>query len=245
MPQVYLNKKGVFLKMKDKVVVITGGASGLGARLARKFSEKEAKVVLLDVSNENLATISARLPHENFTYQTDVSSSENVEATFKTIYSEVGNVDMLINCAGIGRFDLAEKIPTKFVDGMIDINLKGTIFCTQQVLGAMKEKNAGQIINIISMSGKRAKHSEAIYSASKFGVTGFTQGVAIELEGTAVKIMGIYMGNMATELWKGEKPKDLDTYIDPEDMADIIIHNAEYRPNLSVEEVVVKNTQEG
>ncbi len=229
--------------MKNKIIVITGGGSGLGARLAKKYSTLGATVVLLDISKENLDKVSESLPNKNYTYSLDVSSKQNVGEVFKSIYYDVGDIDVLINCAGIGSFDVAEKIEEKYVNGMIDINLKGTIFCTQEVLGAMKKKNSGNIINVISMSGKRPVATESVYCASKYGVTGFTHAVALELENTAVRITGIYMGNMATELWKGDKPKDFDKFINPDDMADIIIENTKFRDNLSIEEIMVKNVR--
>lgn len=230
--------------MQSKNIVITGGSGGLGSRLARKFSVKGETVILLGTSREKLERVSNELPNKNYTYQLDIASSEEVKNTFQSIYSKIGKVDILINCAGVGKFDVAEKLSAESVNRMIDVNLKGTVFCTQEVLGKMKEENSGQIINIISMSGKRAKHSEAIYSASKFGVTGFTQGVSLELEETNVNIMGIYMGNMATELWEGDKAENVAGYIDPDDMAEIIMQNTEPHPNLSIEELVVKNTPE-
>jgi short-subunit dehydrogenase len=68
---------------------------------------------------------------------------------------EIGPVDMLINTAGVGAFDLAENISEEFIHEMIDINLKGTIFCTQEVVSQMKERNRGSVINIISTAGKQ------------------------------------------------------------------------------------------
>lgn len=227
--------------MTNKIVVITGGGSGLGAALARKYSEVGARVVLLDISKDNLLKVSQSLKNENYTYEVDISVKQQVSDVFHSIYKEVGDIDILINSAGIGRFDLAENIPEQFVNAMIDINLKGTIFCTQEVLNAMKRKNQGYIINIVSMSGKRPVLTESVYCASKFGVSGFTQALALELENTFVRAIGIYMGNMATELWKGGKPKDFDKFINPDDMADIIVENTKIRKNLAVTEVLVKN----
>ena len=229
--------------MKNKIIAITGAGSGLGGWLARKYSEQGAKVVLLGRTRGNLAKIAETLAGESHIYVVDVASKQEVNNVFSVIYAEVGDIDILINCAGVGEFDLTENIQEHSVHAMIDINLKGTIFCTQEVIGPMKKKNQGQIINIISMSGKRPSATEAVYCASKFGVSGFTQSLALELENTNVQVMGAYMGNMATELWKGEKPENIDKFIKPEDMADIIIENTKYRDNLLVTEVLVKNVQ--
>lgn len=227
--------------MKNKIIAITGAGSGLGAWLAKKYSEQGARVALLGRSKDKLLKISLALPGESRVYVADVASKQEVGKAFSSIYAEMGDLDVLVNCAGVGDFDLAENIKEDSVHAMIDINLKGTIFCAQEVIGPMKKKNQGQIINIISMSGKRPCATESVYCASKFGATGFTQALALELENTNVRVMGVYMGNMATELWKGERPENFDKFIKPEDMADLIIENSKCRDNLLVTEVLVKN----
>jgi short-subunit dehydrogenase len=234
-------EKGDVIAMKNKIVAITGAGGGLGACLARKYSEAGATVVLLAISGRKVLEVAASLKNRSYVYGLDVSDGQRVSAVFDTIYAEVGDLDILVNCAGLGFFDYAEKIPIGSVDAMIDVNLKGTIFCTQKALGRMKRNDRGHIINIISMSGKRPVATESVYCASKYGVSGFTQAVALELENTAVRITGVYMGNMATGLWKGEKPENFDKFIRPEDMADIIFENARFRDYLSVEEIWVKN----
>lgn len=227
--------------MKNKIVVITGGGGGLGASLAKKYSEAGAKVVLLGITTDKLLKVTKSLINENYIYTVDISVREQVSNVFRLIYTEVGNIDILINCAGVGHFDLAENISEQQVNAMIDINLKGTIFCTQEVLAPMKQKNQGYIVNVISMSGMRPVVTESVYCASKFGLSGFTRALALELENTSVRTIGVYMGNMATDLWRGEKPKDFDKFIKPEDMADIIIENTQFRKHLAIEEIFVKN----
>ena len=230
--------------MKSKIVVITGAGSGLGASLARKYSEAGDRVVLLGRSQEKLLKVAESLNNENYVYSVDISVKQQVKDVFRLIYAEVGDIDILVNNAGVGYFDLAENIAEQSIDEMIDINLKGTIFCTQEVLGSMKQKNQGYIINIISKSGKRPVVTESVYCASKFGVSGFTESLALELENTSVRAIGIYMGNMATELWKGSAPEDMDKFIDPDDMADLIIENTRIRKHLAVEQITVKNLKE-
>lgn len=228
--------------MKGKIVVITGGGGGLGAILASKYSKMGAKVVLLDISKDKLQEVSHLLKNESYSYTVDISIKKQVSDVFDLIYREVGDIDILINCAGIGRFDLAENISEQYVNAIIDINLKGTIYCCQEVLIPMKKKNQGYIINVISMSGVRPVVTESVYCASKFGISGFTRSLALELENTSIRTMGIYMGNMATDLWKDEKPVGFDKFIKPEDMADIIIEATQIRKHLVVEEIFVKNT---
>ncbi|MFV0363297.1 MAG: SDR family oxidoreductase [Suipraeoptans sp.] len=227
--------------MKGKIVVITGGGSGLGAKLAKRYSEQGATVVILGRTEERLGEVVRLLTEKGYYYVLDVSDLQEVRRIFNLIYRDIGIIDILVNSAGVGVFDWAENTEEEAVHAMIDTNLKGTIFCTQAVLLKMKKENKGNIINIISMSGKRPVVKESVYCASKYGVTGFTQAIALELADTAVRVTGIYMGNMATELWGEEKPDDYLCFIDPEDMTDVIMNVTKYRDYMSVEEVLIKN----
>lgn len=228
--------------MENKIVVITGAGSGLGASLAKKYSELGACVVLLGRTKEKLMRTAKALKNTNFIYEVDVSVNEEVEKVFEAINKEIGDIDILINNAGVGSFDFVEDIDEKSIHDMIDINLKGTIFCTQAVLKQMKMRNHGYIINIISKSGKRPKMHESVYCASKFGMRGFAETLAIELEDTPIRVTNVYMGNMNTEFWSDpNQPEKKERFIDPDDMADIIIANTKTRKHLTVEEIVVKN----
>ncbi|MDD5922909.1 MAG: SDR family NAD(P)-dependent oxidoreductase [Eubacteriales bacterium] len=227
----------------EAIVVITGGGSGLGARLAKKYSEDGALVVLIGRTQKKLSLTAEQLPGPAYTFSGDLSDPDQTKQIFDRISHHIGPVDILINSAGVGFFAPAEDIPPGKTCQMIDANLKATIFCTQQVLKPMRQRNRGQIVNIISMSGKRAKAEESVYCATKFGIDGFTKAVRLELENTNVKVTGIYMGNMATELWKDDKPEDFDRFIRPEDMADIVFDVVKPRNFLSMDEITVRNAK--
>ena len=230
--------------MRGKNVVITGAGSGLGASLARKYSDKGAHVVLLGRNMEKLIRVSESLPGPFSLHSLDVTNRKRVEQVFETIEQKTGPIHILINNAGTGTFDLLENLEEQAIHEMIDINLKGTIFCTQEALKFMRGRNEGTIINIISKSGKRGSLKESVYCASKFGVSGFMEALALELENTAIRITGFYMGNMATDLWGNQIPEEFGRFIHPDDMADIVIENTAIRKNLMVEQVIVKNRKE-
>ncbi|MFC5464842.1 SDR family oxidoreductase [Lederbergia graminis] len=230
--------------MNEKVVVITGAGSGLGASLAKKYSESGSHVCLLGRKRERLERTAKTLMNEYSIYELDVTNKSEVDSVFAAIKAEVGTIDLLINNAGLGVFDLAENLTEESVHQMIDINLKGTIFCAQAVLPDMKKNNKGKIANIISTAGLEGKVTESVYCASKFGVRGFTESLLVELKDSAVQVYAAYMGGMKTEFWDGiytqEEIKDL---MDPDDVADIIIDNIKPRKNLNVTEVVIKNSK--
>ncbi len=226
--------------MKENIV-ITGASSGLGACLARKFSENGDTVVILYTNEAHMQETAKTLPGPYHAYKINVADPENVSAVFEQIYKDLGTIDRLINCAGVGFYDVIENVPDKETNRMIDINLKGTIFCTKAVIPAMKKANKGYIINVVSMDGVRALPEEAAYTASKFGVRGFMKALSLELAGLDVKISNFYMGAMATPMFKDEPKEWLDKLMLPEDIADIIFEMTKIRKNLLVDEVRILN----
>lgn len=229
--------------LTKKIAVITGAGSGLGASLAKKYAEDGYHVCLLGRTEAKLARTAKILPIENHSiFSVDVSSKREVSHVFEKVKEQLGTIDVLVNNAGVGVFELAENLSEEAIHQMIDINLKGTIFCTQEVLSDMKKRNSGSILNIVSTAGLEGKMTESVYCASKFGVRGFHDSLLIELEETDIHVFGAYMGGMKTEFWDGIfDAAQTEGLMDPEDIANIIHHNAKERKNLNVEQVVIKN----
>jgi short-subunit dehydrogenase len=228
--------------LDQKVVVITGAGSGLGASLAKKYSKQGYHVCLVGRTKEKLEKVAIQLTSSYSIYELDVTKKNLVATVFQTILSDLGSIDVLINNAGTGAFDLVENLEEDLVHQMIDINLKGTIFCTQEILGQMKKKNNGTIINVISTAGLVGKANESVYCASKYGVRGFTESLVVELKDTGVKLFAAYMGGMNTDFWNGILPEErTEKMMDPEDIADIIFENTKARKNLMIPEIIIKN----
>lgn len=229
--------------MSKKVVVITGAGSGLGASLANKYSELGYHVCLIGRTEAKLIETANQFSNKECSiYPLDVSNNTEVITVFQKIKNEVRPINILINNAGTGFFDLTEEIPEQEIHQMIDVNLKGTIFCTQAVLSDMKERNSGTIANVISTAGLEGKVTESVYSASKFGVRGFTESLVLELEETDIHVIGAYMGGMKTDFWNGiYEPSEIEGLMHPDDIADILMHNMKPRKNLNVSQVVIKN----
>lgn len=225
--------------MNKDIVVITGAGSGLGASLAVKMSELGKHVFLLGRTKEKLERTATLLSDEYSIETVDITSKSNVRKTFQKIIHDFGKIDYLVNNAGAGIFKFTDEITEDEVDLMIDTNLKGTIYCTQEVLETMKDKNAGCILNIVSASGQVAKETESVYSASKFGVRGFLEALSLELKETNIKVVSAYMGNMQTDLWKNVEPEN--NYMAPDDVAEIILDNLKERPNTTVTDITIMN----
>src|SRR5699024_2030907 len=204
-----ITKGGRMMRKLQKHVVITGAGSALVAAVAKKYNEEDFYVTLIGRNQEKLERTASTFKNSSYSiYTMDVSSYSDVTKTFEKITSEVQPIDILINNAGLGFFDLAENIEVEQIDQMIDINLKGTIYCSQQVIGTMKERNSGSIINITSTAGMQGKINESAYCASKFGVRGFTESIIKELSETDVHVHAIYMSGMDTPFWDGVFEED-------------------------------------
>ena len=142
-----------------KIAVITGAGSGLGASLAKIYAKDGYHVCLLGRTEAKLERTAQGLPNEDYSiFSVDVSSKREVSHIFTKIKENLGTVDVLVNNAGVGVFDLAENLSEEAVHQMIDINLKGTMCWTQEVLSDMKEKNSGSILNIVSTAGLARKN---------------------------------------------------------------------------------------
>lgn len=229
--------------LSKKVVVITGAGTGLGAALVKRFADLGYHVCLIGRRESALQEVVATFGLESVSvHPLDVSKHGDVVRVFGEILASYGQVDVLVNNAGVGYFAQAELITEDQIDQMIDINLKGTIYCTQEVLPNMRERDAGSILNVISTAGLTGKATEAVYCASKFGVRGFTESLLVELADTNVRVLGAYMGGMKTDFWDGIYERDsIQQLMDPEDVADIIMANVTTRTNLNVDQVVIKN----
>ncbi|WP_227937644.1 SDR family oxidoreductase [Alkalihalobacillus deserti] len=228
--------------MTKESVVITGAGSGLGASLARKFSSNGSHVCLLGRTKEKLFETASKLESDYSIFEVDVTSRLSVKNTIAKIQADRDSIDCLVNNAGVGIFKYIEHLTEENINQMIDTNLKGTIYCTQEVLTGMREKNKGSIVNIVSGSGKVAKSTESVYSASKFGVRGFSDALALEVKDSNIHIFSAYMGNMKTNLWSNELAREnLDSYMDPDDVADIIIKSLKPRKHLKVSDITILN----
>ena len=227
--------------LRDKVVIITGAGSGLGRELSILLAQKDAIVILVGRREKKLEE-TAKLIEEvggiSDLFSLDISISAEVKDFFNSIKQKYSRVDILINNAGVGSFANLEDLEIKDIDRMIDSNLKGTIYFTREVLYIMKEKNSGQIINIISTAGMRGKAQESVYAASKFGVSGLTKSLQQELKQTRVKVTGVFVGGMQTEFWDQSK-QETSSFMLASDVAEVVGELIRKADNMQVSEIVI------
>ncbi|PKG58600.1 3-oxoacyl-ACP reductase [Shewanella sp. Choline-02u-19] len=209
------------MDLKDKVVVITGGAGGLGYAMAENFAAAGAKLALIDVDQEKLEKACANLGDttEVQGYALDITDEEDVVAGFQFIKEDFGQVNVLINNAGILRDGLmvkakdgqvTDRMSYEQFQSVINVNLTGTFLCGREAAAAMIEtKQQGVIINISSVA-RAGNMGQSNYSASKAGVAAMSVGWAKELARHNIRSAAVAPGVIETEMTAAMKPEALE-----------------------------------
>ena len=189
--------------LKDKRVLITGGAGAIGAATAARFLEEHSRVVVLDRDEAALERIEGELPALSGSISADVSHPEAVGRAFEELDELLGGLDVLINNAGISiRHRLLDISPQEWQEVM-DVNLNGVFFVAQQAARRLSGGKGGVILNMGSTNGLVGYHYYADYNASKAGVIELTRSMALEL-GPAVRVNAVCPGFILTPMQEAE-----------------------------------------
>jgi len=195
-------------RLKDKVALVTGAASGIGQAIAIAFAREGADIVIADRSPEAkaAATIAGIRQHgrQVLFVQADVADEASVQAMAKAALARFGRVDILVNNAGIFTESLIENLSVADWDKVMNVNLRGVFLCTRALLGQMLERRDGRIINIASQLGQIGGKSIGHYAASKAGVIGLTKSLAREVATRGVLVNAICPGPIETPLLESE-----------------------------------------
>lgn len=196
--------------MKDKVVIITGGSSGIGQALAEIFGLNGSKILITGRNNEELVKTVETLQAKGIaihSFQADVSKEEDNKRMAEEAIRKFGTIDILINNAGISMRALFEEVDLDVVKKVMDINFYGVLYATKYCLPEIK-KNNGSIIGISSIAGYRGLPGRTGYSASKFALNGFLEVLRTELLKTGVHVLTACPGFTASNIRKRSLTKD-------------------------------------
>lgn len=226
------------MDIKDKVVLVTGGATGLGLSITKALL-KEGSIV--HVVTRNIESYKKDLSEIDngklFSHQGDVTSYEQI----KNIISEIGDIDILINNAGVWiEGSLIDNDPEKISEA-IDVNTKGVIYTTKAVLPMMLKKDSGYIFNISSTSGVKAKENQTVYCASKFAVQGFTDSLKEDLKNSKIKVSAFYPGGMNTKMFeKAGSGRDTTNFMSTETIASLAVFMLKLEQNVIISNVTIQ-----
>jgi len=218
--------------LSDKVAIVTGASRGIGRAIAIALAAEGAKVVVnyarSDAAANEVVKVITDQGGEAIAVQADVSDAEQVQNLIKETRSQYGQIDVLVNNAGITRDTLLLRMKLEDWQAVIDLNLTGVFLCTQAVSKIMLKQRQGRIINIASVAGQMGNPGQANYSAAKAGVIGFTKTMAKELASRNVTVNAVAPGFIATEMTRELDAEGILQYIplgrygQPEEVAGMV-----------------------
>ena len=178
------------MKLKNKIAIITGAASGFGKGIAKKFTEEGAKLIMVDINSKLLKKTSNNLFQDHFV--ADVSKSSDFKSLLNFAYKKHGNIDIVVNNAGIThKPDFMELVNEKEFDKVFNVNAKSVYYCGKFFVPKMKKKRKGVILNVASTAGLSPRPKLNWYNASKGWMITATKAMAIELAPYNVRVNAI------------------------------------------------------
>lgn len=245
-------------KLKDKVAIVTGASSGIGEATAAALARAGAQVVLVARRQDRMVALAESIEKEGLPrplhFVTDVSNHGQVAGAVKETLAKLGRIDVLINNAGVMYVGPVEGANPEDWKKMMDINVLGLMYCTHAVLPAMLKQECGDIVNISSVSGRLVSARSAAYSATKFAVNAFAEGLRQEVQTKGVRVTLIEPGAVATELTDHiaddrtkSTVKDWVSKMTPltaEDIANSIIYAVTQPRSVSVNEILIRPTDQ-
>jgi short-subunit dehydrogenase len=210
-------------RFRESVGIVTGASSGIGAQLARDLAARGMRVALLARRADRLRELAAAIAAaggEAIAVPCDVADRAAVEGAVRLVTDRYGAVDLLVNNAGYGRHVLFKDHDVADVERMMRTNYLGTVYTTKAVLPGMRARRRGWIVNISSVAGKLGQPDEVAYSASKFAVTGFSEGLGYELAPLGIHVMVVYPALVRTEMFTPEvlarmPPSSTRSFVEP------------------------------
>ena len=193
------------MRFKDRVAIVTGAGSGIGAATAKRFASEGAAVVVADWNGDAAGKVASEIQAAGGRAEgvrCDVSKKAEVDAMVKTALAKFGGLQILVNNAGITRDGFAKKLGEDKWDEVLAVNLKGTFLCCQAAMLPMMEKNYGRIVTTASVA-VFGNPGQANYAASKAGVIGLTRTLALELSRNSITVNCVAPGATDTAMFNG------------------------------------------
>jgi len=241
--------------IKDKVAIITGASSGIGYATALILSNAGAKVALGARRTDKLEKLKEEITKsggEALSQKLDVTKKSECDSFVDATIKKWGAVDILVNNAGVMPLSFLKSLKVDEWDQMIDVNIKGVLYCTAAVIPHMMEKKSGHIVNISSVAGRIVFPSGSVYCATKHAVTAFSEGLRQELSTRSkIRVTCIEPGVVATEAGNSITDESLQRIVEStkkmgslnaEDIANAILFAVNAPLHVNINEILVRPT---
>ncbi len=229
-------------KLTGRVVLITGGNKGIGKGIARGMAKEGASLTITGRDDRALQETAAELQSygvDVLATRSDVTDESAVKKVFAQTISKYGTLDILVNNAGAFDGGPIDELSTEAWDKVIAVNLRGPFLCTREAFRIMKEKKAGRIINIGSISAQRVRFNSAPYSASKHGLWGLTQVTALEGREHGITCGCLHPGNVNVERREtSEATEDQEPMMTVDELAEVAVLMATLPPHVNLLEAI-------
>jgi NAD(P)-dependent dehydrogenase (short-subunit alcohol dehydrogenase family) len=228
----------IYPSLLNRVILVTGGASGIGAAIVEAFARQSASVIFLDLQDEAAASLQEKIEAEcgkaTAYYRCDLTDTDSLQATIAMAMERFGKIEVLVNNAGNDTRHSIESVTPEFWDRCMAINLKQQFFACQTVIPKMREARRGSIINMSSISWTIPSTGLSVYVTAKAAIVGMTRTLAHELGGDNIRVNCIMPGAILTdrqkELWFTPEyeaevfhSQALKRFITPDEVADLAL----------------------
>lgn len=241
--------------IKNKVAIITGASSGIGFATALALSKAGAKVAIGARRTNMLSELEKKIKEnggEVYSQKLDVTKRNECNSFVENVLKKWGTVDILVNNAGLMPLSFFKNLKIDEWEQMIDVNIKGVLYCTGAVITHMLENKSGHIINISSVAGRIVFPAGSVYCATKHAITAFSEGLRQELSVRKnIRVTCIEPGVVATELTNTITDESLQTFVESakkmealqaEDIANAIVYAVESPNHVNVNEILIRPT---
>lgn len=229
------------MDINSKIAIVTGASSGLGAAISKALIKSGVTVYGIARNSEKLNFLKTNFGHTFIPVILDVSVASDVKKWINATFSEVNSPDILINNAGVGSFGKIDEMPSEEWYNMINTNLNGLYNITSEVVKLMKPKaGATHIVNIGSILGTTTRAEGAAYSATKFGVSGFSEALFKELRADNIKVTCLNPGSIETDFFKSSGITSHQNMLQADDVAATVIHLLQTPDNMLISEMTIR-----
>jgi NAD(P)-dependent dehydrogenase (short-subunit alcohol dehydrogenase family) len=199
------------MELEGRITLVTGGGSGIGEAIAKRFAAAGATVVVADIARDRADRVAREIGEAAFAYAFDVADLGAVASAMGDVVDTVGAIDILVNNAGISMGNDILTIDPETWDRNLAIVLKGPYLCSRAVIPGMISKHWGAIVNIASVNGMSGLGEEP-YSAAKAGLLNFTQNLAMRYGRDGIRVNAISPGTVRTPIWSERLKTDPDAF---------------------------------